>query len=256
MYFVDVLKQDQMFANNDWIKDQYMPIYNEQDARDRIKYLTRNLYKKWGENGWKGTQKEVDGIYVEIYQNPDYSEHMHGFFPGTLDVDMIHKNGTNCMDRRNCHVICIRHMDITDEEIDKVFDYCRRYIYNLNPENYRHKLTRKFGLEDVRKLAKDNGLREEPPSVFSPKIHLFYLPGNRECDWTIQFDTNENYIYFKATRFKVDSKKYYLHSSGGRPVYDLYEAQILLPRVIESYYDAYPKYLKMDLERTLNKLEG
>lgn len=256
MYFADVLKQDQMFANEDWMKGRYKPVYDEQDARDKIKYLTRNLYKKWGEHGWKGTQKEVDGIYVEIYQNPDYSEHMHGFFPGTLRIDMIHKNGTNRMDRRNCHVICIRHMDITDEEIDKVFDYCRRYIYNLNPENYRHKITRKFDLEDVRQLAKDNGLREEPPSVFSPETHLYYLPEHSESHWTLRFDTDKNWIYFKATRFKVDPKRYYLHSTGGRPVYDLYEAKVLLPRVIESYYTEYPKYLKMDLERTLNKLDG
>lgn len=256
MYFADVLKQDQMFANEDWMKGRYKPVYNEQDARDTIKYLTRNLYKKWGEHGWKGTQKEVDGIYVEIYQNPDYSDHMHGFFPGTIKVDMIHKNGTNCMDRRNCHVVCIRHMDITDEEIDKVFEYCRRYIYNLNPENYRHKITRKFDLEDVRKLARDNGLTESVLQFYDYTSYLYYLPGNKEGNWTIKFEDNKNYIWFMHTRFKVDPKRYYLHGTGGKPVYDLYDARILLPRVIENYYNEYPKYLKMDLERTLNKLDG
>lgn len=251
MYFADVLKNDTGFL---WHTDRqnYKPIYDEQSAREKIIYLTRNLYKRWD----RKTRKEVDGIYVSIYQNPDYSKHMGGLFsPGHINVDFIYKNGANIGDSGNCHILRIRHIDISDEEIEKIFEYCRKYISNLEPENYRRRITRKFTLEDVRKLAEDNGLSEGPYSQFIPKSHLFYLPGNSEGNWLIKFEEDKNPITFKTTRFKVDSKRYYLHSSSFRNVYDLYEAQILLPRVIADYYDKYPKYLKMDLERTINTLD-
>lgn len=254
MYFTDVLKNDIGFLrHSDGHDKRYKPIYDEQFAREEIIYFTRDLYKRWD----KKTRKGVDGIYVAIYQNPDYSEHMGGSFsPGYIHVDYIHKNGANMADSGNCHVFRIRHIDISDEEIEKIFDYCRRYIYNLNPENYRHKITRMFTLEDVRELAKANGLIEDfTGQQFYPNVHLFYLPENSGCNWMIQFDENENYIAFKATKFIVDPKRYYLHSTPCRRVYDLYEAKILLPRVIEDYYDKYPKFLKMDLERSINTLD-
>lgn len=253
MYFADVLKNDTGFLwHSDGHDKRYKPIYDEQFARKEIIYFTRDLYKRWD----RKTRKEVDGISVSIYQNPDYSIHMGGSFsPGHINVDYIHKNGANMSDSDNCHVLRIRHIDISDEEIEKIFEYCRKYISNLEPENYRHRITRKFTLEDVRKLAADNGLTEGPISQYLPECHLFYLPNNSDSNWMIRFDEDKNHITFKATRFKVDPKRYYLHSSSFRHVYDLYEAQILLPRVIADYYDKYPKYLKMDLERSINTLD-
>ena len=250
MYFADVLKNDTWLTQS--MPGRYKSIYDEQFAREQIKYFTRNLYQKWDKKSRKG----VDGIYVAIYQNPDYSEHMGGSFsPGYINVDYIYRNGANMADSTNCHVLRIRHIDISDDEIEKIFEYCRKYISNLEPENYRHRITRKFTLEDVRKLAEDNGLSEGPVSRFSPECHLFYLSGNSEGNWLIKFEENKNHITFMTTRFKVDPKKHYLHSSVFRHVYDLYEAQVLLPRVIMDYYDKYPKYLKMDLERTIDELE-
>ena len=252
MYFADVLKRSMQFANEPMLADKFFPIYDEQDARHQIKYLTRNLYRSWD----KKSQREIEGIYVQIYQSPDYGEKMgDSFSPGAIHVDFLRKNFTNHSDDEHCHVLRIRHVDISDEEIEQIFDYCRRYIYNLNPENYRHKITRKFTLEDVRELAKANGLTEDLNRTFFKETHLFYLPGNSECHWTMKFDETENCITFPATRYKVDPKRYYLHSSQHRDVYDLCEAKLLLPRIIEDYYDKYPKYLKMDLERTLNKLD-
>ena len=254
MNFADVLRPNPGLMSIPRRDGSLTPIYDEESARKDIKYFTRKLYPSWNE---KPSKRTVDGIYVQIYQDPDYTEHMSGHFqPGHVRVEMIYKNGTNRMDKEHCHVICIRHMDITDEEIDNVFKYCRKYIENLNPENYRHKIRRTFDLEDVRKLARNNGLTESVLQFYDYTSYLYYLPGNKEGNWTIKFEDNKDYIWFIHKRFKVDPKRYYLHGTGGGPVYDLYEAQILLPRVIESYYDAYPKYLKMDLERTLNKLEG
>lgn len=252
MYFADVLKRSRQFDDSPWLKDKFYPIYDEQSARDEIKKQIK-LYHSWD----KKSQREIEGIYVQIYQSPEFGDKMgDAFSPGAVHVDFLRKNFTNHSDDNHCHVLRIRHIDISDEEIEQIFDYCRRYIYNLNPENYRHKITRMFTLEDVRELAKANGLIEDfTGQQFYPNVHLFYLPENSGCNWMIQFDENENSIIFKTSRFKVDPNRYYLHSAPCRYVYDLYEAKILLPRVIEDYYDKYPKFLKMDLERTLNKLD-
>ena len=142
----------------------------------------------------------------------------------------------------------IHHVDVTDKELDDLFENVRRFVEWFNPEEYLKKRSqRTFTVYDVLNVTAKYGLKHVCYDQFiypdEGISHLFYLP----CDsknWMLRFYEKQGWVTI-LKRHKVFHRyinepgiyynDYELRTGQYQDVYNITDVDLLLQRSIADY---------------------
>lgn len=109
----------------------------------------------------------------------------------------------------------IHHVDVTDKEIDDLFENVRRFIEWFNPDEYIKRRSQKsFTLDNVIDICTKYGLNhicyDQYFSLCQGPTHLFYLT-SENANWFLRFYENQGYVTI-LKRHKIYHR--YMNKSG------------------------------------------
>ena len=142
----------------------------------------------------------------------------------------------------------IHHVDVTDKELDDLFENVKRFVESFNPEEYFQKRSqRTFTVDDVLNVTAKYGLKHVCYDQFINPVegisHLFYLP----CDckkWMLRFYEKQGWVTILKRhkvfhRYMNESGIYFndyeLRAGQYQDVYNITDMDLLLQRSIAEY---------------------